>query len=380
MTALLSDSELLRRLIGFDSTSSGSILPIADFISEYLDREGIHAFRVGRADPDKVNLTFRLGPEAGSDRKGLVLSGHMDVVPATEQGWKSNPFELVDSGDRFIGRGTADMKGFLALAINAAAKTEVSRLRRPLFLIFTYDEEVGTLGAKEFVEEWPKDRPLPKWTVIGEPTSLRTIRMHKGHLKARITLSGTTAHSGYPHLGVNAIEKAGQVLSVLSELRQSLEGERSPHSRSFTDVPWVTLNVGTIQGGTAVNIVPDRCTLDVGLRLLPAMSSSEMMDRLESAVTTAGGGQVEMISNSPPMLLDADHPLIQTLSSFPGAAIGESVNFASDGGWFQSLGLECVLFCPGSIEVAHRPNEHLPKSEFSRVAGILPPLIERCCM
>ncbi|HTQ81209.1 MAG TPA: M20/M25/M40 family metallo-hydrolase, partial [Thermoanaerobaculia bacterium] len=216
MGRLLSDSELLRRLVSFDSTSCNSNLPIAEFLAEYLDRPGARLARNPSPDGGKTNLLAWLGPEpapAGKDRPGLVLSGHMDVVPAEEAGWQSDPFQLVDGGDRWFGRGTADMKGFIALSANLFAELAESpqALTAPLVLIFTYDEEVGTLGAKQLHDTYPVGRSLPASAIIGEPTSLRAVRLHKGHLKLRITLKGVSAHSGYPHLGVNAIEPAARV-------------------------------------------------------------------------------------------------------------------------------------------------------------------------
>jgi acetylornithine deacetylase len=369
---MLPDADLLRRLVAIDSTSALSNVPIAGEIAGYLEQAADRIEWCRDPREDKANLLIRFGPEPNDDRKGLILSGHMDAVPARESDWESDPFTLTDRGDRYVGRGSADMKGFLALAANAALAS--TNLRHPLLLLFTYDEEAGTHGAKQFVESWDRGRPLPKHCIIGEPTSFRPARAHKGHLKLRITLTGRSAHSGYPHLGDNAIEKARPLLDALVALRSELEGERA-HEDLFPDAPHVPLNIATIRGGTAVNIVPDRCEIEIGIRLLPGMSGEAMLERVRRAIGTA---QLEVLSNSPPMLLDRSSALYEAVR--PYAAPGpESVSFASDAGWLQTLGIDCLLFGPGAIEVAHRANEFIPKDEFHRSGGILRELIARFC-
>ncbi len=383
MNSLLSDSDLLARLVSFDTTSCHSNLPLVDFLSDYLDRPGVQILRNESPDGTKANLVVLLGPEAAPPaRDGLVLSGHMDVVPAEEPEWQGDPFRLRDDGDRFIGRGSCDMKGFVALAVNRAAALEPTRLRYPLALLFTYDEELGTLGAQHFLRTWPRNRLLPRNAIIGEPTSLRVVRLHKGHLKMRITLEGTPAHSGYPHLGHNAIEPAGRVIQALVALRRELEAERPPHHGFFPQVPFVALNIAQINGGAAINIVPERCTLEVGARILPGMTSQELTERIKESVAAATAGercQVEMTGDSPPLLLDEGTRICRHLYSMTGQFETASASFATDAGWLQQMDLDCTIFGPGSIEVAHKPEEYLPKDEFSRAGEFLDRLIQDFC-
>src|SRR3954453_1194938 len=289
MPTHLSDAELLARLVGFDSTSRNSNLPIADFLCEYLDRPGIRTARNSSADGTKANVIAWLGPEPAGDRRGLVLSGHMDVVPAEEDGWRHDPFHLADEGDRWVGRGSCDMKGFLALAANLMAEADPRSWRAPLALVFTYDEEVGTLGAKRLTESFPEAAALPRSAIIGEPTSLRVARTHKGHFKLRGTLHGVSAHSGYPHPGTNAIEPAGRVITALAALRRELEAEAPPNRELFPEVPFVPLNVGTVHGGSAINVVPDRCVVEAGVRPLPGITSAELIERVSRAPRPAPG-------------------------------------------------------------------------------------------
>jgi acetylornithine deacetylase len=387
--AVLSDAALLARLVAFDSTSRNSNLPLADFLCGYLDRPGIRVRRNPSAGGDKVNLIFELGPsldperEGGNDqRQGLVLSGHMDVVPAEEKEWESDPFTLADRGDRWVGRGACDMKGFLALAANLALEASGRRLAHPLALLFTYDEEVGTLGARRLVDSCPEARALPASVVIGEPTGLRVVRAHKGHMTMRITLHGRSAHSGYPHLGSNAIEPAAEVIAALARLRRELAAEGAPHAELFPEVPFVPLNVGRVLGGAAINVVPDRCIVELGLRALPGVDSRRLAERVERAARAAAAPfvpEVEVLADSPPLLVAEEAPLLRRLCSLVGQRETATVSFATDAGWLQSLGMDCVLFGPGSIDAAHRPNEHVPKADLAAARAVLERAIEGCC-
>ncbi|MBW8875379.1 MAG: acetylornithine deacetylase [Acidobacteria bacterium] len=382
---LLSDAELLARLVAFDTTSRNSNLPLADFLCDYLDRPGVRIARNPSTDGRKANLVAWVGPEPARDRRGLVLSGHMDVVPAEEAEWRSDPFTLADGGDRWVARGACDMKGFLAVAANLAAEARPEHWRAPLALVLTYDEEVGTLGAKRLTESFPEAATLPRNAIIGEPTSLRVARAHKGHLKLRVTLHGVPAHSGYPHLGANAIEPAGRVIVALAGLRRELEAEAPPNRELFPEVPFVPLNVGTVHGGAAINVVPDRCVVELGVRPLPGLASAELIERIDRAVRAAAAPfapvsvDVELLSDSPPLLLDAAAPIHRHLCTLVGQTAGESVSFATDAGWLQHLGLDCAIFGPGSIAVAHKPNEHLPKAEFAAARELLATTIDHFC-
>ena len=378
----LADATLLERLVGFDTTSSLSNLPLADFVCDYLDRPGVRVDKVWSEDRTKANVVVRAGPER-DDGEGLTLSGHMDVVPADEPEWRSEPFTLTTTEEAYVGRGTADMKGFLALAVARLARLDPGRLRRPLALLLTYDEEVGTLGARRFAESGDLAPTLPRDVIIGEPTSLRVVRLHKGMIRLRLVFHGRAAHSGYPHLGRNAIEPAARAIAALAELRAGMETERPPHGEHFPEVPYATLNVGTVAGGSAVNVIPDRCTVQVGIRLLPEMKAEEMTERVRETVAAALPGETfELLSlgESPAMMLDQKAPLHRQLCELVGQHGTESVAFATDAGWLQRIGLRCAVFGPGSIEVAHRPNEFLPIGEFARAGDLLDEIIHRRCL
>lgn len=378
---MISDIDLFARLVAFDTTSANSNLPMAEFLCGYLERPGVRIDRNASADLKKVNLILRMGPDPGPGRRGLILSGHMDVVPAGE-GWDSDPFTLTARDDRYVARGAADMKGFLALAVNLFAAAEPDRLTAPLALLLTYDEELGCLGAERMFRTWPREDLLPRNTVIGEPTSLKVVRMHKGHMKLRVTLRGVNAHSGYPHLGVNAIEPAGRIITALAALREELEKERSPHSEHFTETPFAALNVAMISGGIAVNVVPDRCRIDVGLRPLPGMEPGTLAQRVEEAVRTAAGTvrfDFEVLNDGPAMMLAEEAPIYRALCRMTGQRETVGVSYGTDAGWLQQMGLDCAVFGPGSIEVAHKPNEFLPRTEFEQARSYLQRLVGESC-
>lgn len=384
IAAALENDELLARLVAFDSTSSRSNLPIADFICDYLDHPGVVIERLPNPDNTKVNIVARVGdpaPEPQS-RHGLILSGHLDVVPALEPAWQSDPFQMVESDTAYFGRGTCDMKGFVALAVNAFRRAADQHLRRPLVLMLTYDEELGTLGATHLADQWHQPFPLPKLAIVGEPTSLRAVRMHKGCFTIKLTFAGQAAHSGYPHLGINAIEPASRAVVALSKLRRELEPERCDSSRFFKETPFVSVNVGQISGGTAMNIIPDRCEMVVGVRLLPGLAASDYIPRFRDAIASACPNDeysFEIVDESPPLMTDSTCNLYAALCELVSQGEDVSASYATDAGPLQSLGIQSVVWGPGDIAVAHKPNECLPKKDFQRADSILRKLVDRFC-
>ncbi|MEM9558504.1 MAG: acetylornithine deacetylase [Acidobacteriota bacterium] len=389
---LFDDVELLRRLVAFDSTSRNPNRPIAEFVADYLDRPGIRIVEdPSDGDPGKVNLIVHVGPgldpEGDNGRDGLTLCGHLDVVPADEPEWTSDPFELIDAGDRLVGRGACDMKGFDALAINTLARVDPATLTRPLALVLTYDEEIGTIGAHDLVRRHhatgrPALEQVPRRMIVGEPTSLQAVRLHKGHARQRLVVHGTPAHSGYPHLGHNALEPMGRVLVALAALRRELEAERSEQSRHFPEVPWVALNVAMLHAGTAINIVPDRAELELGFRVLPGLDAKAVAARIRAAVAAVLDGERWELSEptqSPPMLLDESSDLYLEACALVDQDATVAASYATDAGWLQQAGFDCLLLGPGDIGVAHKPNEWVPKTDLARCATLLDHLVDRFC-
>lgn len=353
-----------------------------DWVAGLLDRPGVRVTLQPTVDGAKANLLAEAGPEAGPGRDGLVLCGHTDVVPATEPGWESDPFALAERDGAWVARGAADMKGFLALAIGRTADVEPDRLARPLALLLTHDEEVGTIGAGRFARAFDDPDRLPRRTIVGEPTSLAVARTHKGHVRVSIEIEGTAAHSGYPHLGESAIEPAAAAVGALAGLRRALEEERPEGAGAFEPVPFVTLNVGRIRGGVADNVVPDRCAIDLGLRPLPGVDAAALVERVRAAVAPALEGapwSLEVVNESPAMATPASSDLHAWLAGQVGQRGSRTVAFATDAGWLSTIGLECVVWGPGAIEVAHKPNESLPVREFVRAGEVLDRAVDRWC-
>lgn len=373
--------DLYTRLVGLDTTSSRSNLPAVELLAGVLDRRGVEVHLLRSPDGRKANLWVRMGPPCDPERRaGLVLSGHTDCVPALEPDWSSDPFQLTERDDRWVGRGSADMKGFLALAAALAARLDPAGLRAPLGLLFTYDEEIGMAGARDFARSWPATEPLPRAWVIGEPTRLEVVRLHKGHLKLRIRLPGRAAHSGTPQLGDNAIERAAPVVAALRALRLELERERPVHGEFFPEAPFVPLNVARIEGGVAINVVPDRCVIDLGVRPLPGSDIEALGARIEQAVLAVEPeARVETLGLSEPLLTAEDSSIHQDLLALTGQSGSRGAPFATDAGPLAALDLDAVIWGPGDIGVAHRADEWMPRDQFERAGGLLAALVERRC-
>ena len=374
--------EILARLVAIDTTSAKPNVGLVDLVCDLVDGPTVSIHRQTTDDGAKANLVVRAGPDPGPDREGLVLCGHTDVVPAEEPGWRSDPFALAERDGDLVGRGACDMKGFLALAIGAFRAAAAGGLARPLALVLTHDEEAGTRGARRIAEEWDDLPPLPKRTIVGEPTGLAVARAHKGHVRVRVVVHGVAAHSATPALGRSAIEPAARAILALAELREALARERPAGGAAFPDVPYVTLNVGRVKGGVADNVVPDRCAIDLGMRNLPGMDAAPLVARAALAVAAALDGvphDVEIVNESPAMALPEGTDLERELKAWVGQTAPATVPFATDGGWLQRLGLECVVWGPGSIEVAHKANEFVPAAELERARGLVDRAVRRWC-
>ncbi|MHC5109936.1 MAG: M20 family metallopeptidase [Planctomycetota bacterium] len=378
---LMTDRDLLASLVSFDSTSCNSNLPIADFICNYLEHPMVRIERNGPLDEGKVNLVIHLGTE-DKDRRGLTLSGHLDVVPATEPEWSSDPFQLHETEEAYVARGACDMKGFVAMAVNMLKSATDSPPRCPLALLLTFDEELGTRGADYFRRTWDDPLVLPRYVIVGEPTQLKLVRMHKGHLKLRLATSGKSAHSGYPHLGDNAIETMGVVINALSRFGDELAAEPSEASAYYREAPTCSVNQAMIGGGSAINIIPDQCALDVGIRLLPGVDAGVMTQRvreLVDALPVADRVSVEEVGVSPSLNTSESSELNQVLCGFLEQEVTHAVSYASDGGVLAQMNMECVLFGPGDIAVAHRPNEYVPKQDMVAARRIVESCIQQLC-
>ncbi len=367
--------ETLARLVAWPTVSDRPVTGIAAELADRFSAVGMRVERLDAPEPGKCNLICSAGP-IGTD--GVILSGHMDVVPVEGQPWSSDPFVLSRRGDRLYGRGACDMKAFLAAIVEALERTPPRNLKRELMLVFTHDEEVGCLGSRAIADQFTASaRPIPRLAVIGEPTSFRMLRMHPGHVAVRIRCGGLAAHSSKPDLGRNAIRLAARVIDALEAL-----AERWRREVRFADLlerPFVVLNIATIRGGTAVNIVPDACVIEVGFRPLPGMAPEALYAELRAEVEPLGAVTTELVRVTPAMLTPAGTPLEAILRPYATAPETGAAAFATDGGNFERMGIQTLVFGPGSIDVAHKADEFVPVDELHRAVDVVDELVGRRC-
>lgn len=381
MSPVAADIEpLLAALVAIDSTSDRSNLPVIDLLQKRLDAVGARTHRVPMPEGDKANLIAIIGPEC-NDGRGLTLCGHVDTVPADEEGWTSDPRTLTTRDERWYARGACDMKGFVAIATAMLEAADANALAAPLALVVTCDEEIGSLGAADLRRTGMPER-LPTAMIIGEPTSLQAVRMHKGHLALQIRITGVPAHTGSPHLGRNAVEAGGRVAAALADLATTLKQESWEHGECFADVPFPVLAVVAMGGGDAVNVVPDRCVMTCGLRCLPGQDPSTLIARIEAAIAAATDlpWTLDRLRNNPAMLTATDAPLHSWLKAHLGQEGDLGVSYGTDGGHLCGMDFDCVVWGPGDIGVAHKCDEFVPIAEIDAYCEALEATIGAFCM
>lgn len=375
--------DTLARLVAYPTVSDRPVTEIAAFLASRAEAAGM-TVRCEETEPGKCNVVASAGPP-GTD--GLVLSGHMDVVPTDGQRWSSDPFRLTERDGRLYARGSCDMKGFIAAATEAIAALPLRALNRELVLVWTHDEEVGCRGSAALAEQLSAEaRPLPSLAIIGEPTDFHMARMHPGHMSLAVSCTGRAAHSSRPGLGASAIKVARRVLQALEALEAALSTERA--FEDTLESPWAVLNVGTIHGGAAINIVPDACEIRLGIRPLPGQSAPDLVARVQAAVAevdaefrgSGAGATARMLHLAPALLTEQGTELEALLCPHAAAPHTTAVPFATDAGNLARLGVRSLIFGPGSIDVAHRPDEYLTVEALLRAQQILGHVIRSRCM
>ncbi|MDR7230666.1 acetylornithine deacetylase [Caulobacter sp. BE264] len=374
--------DILAKLVAFDTTSRRSNLALIEWVERYLADLNVPTRRVPNADGTKSNLMAMIGPAVEG---GVVLSGHTDVVPVDGQPWSTDPWVLTERDGRLYGRGTCDMKGFLALALAAAPDLAQANLRKPVHLAFSYDEEVGCLGAPDMIEVIARETPRPALVVVGEPTDMVAVRAHKGIASFKVTVTGREAHSSLTHLGVSANMMAIKLMAMLVGLSEKLEREADPNS-PFTP-KGATLTIGQVNGGTAVNILARECVFIFDLRTPAGMdpvallsdffAAANAMDAEIKAKAPEGGVKVERRSLTPAFAPEEDgvaEAFARKLAGDNGPA--RVVPYAAEAGQFQGAGFSTVICGPGSIDQAHQPNEYVELSQMQRGAAFMRRLVE----
>lgn len=368
--------DLLDRLVAIDTTSRTSNLPLLDVVEDVLDGVAATTFRVPDESGDKANLVAQIGPDAPG---GVVLSAHTDCVPVDGQDWSSDPFSLRRLDDRVVARGAVDMKGFIACCLAAAPTLAAADLRAPVWLALSYDEELGALGARHLAPAMVDAGATPDAVVVGEPTSLEPVNAHKGVRAFTYTFTGLGGHSSQPDGGANAVVAAARVAAHVADVAAGLVGDVDP---AF-DPPHTTFNVGMIEGGTAINIIPDRGAVTFEYRALPSEDGPELADRIEAHAREVVLPELrrtyeaaELVVTSPgvlpalqPEVDGAAEALVRELTGTDAPT--RTAPFGTDASRFQQVGWSTIVCGPGRIDVAHRPDEWIALDQLAACRTML---------
>jgi acetylornithine deacetylase len=375
---------MLAALIGFDTTSRLSNIPLIEFIETYLQGWGIASFRVDYEGGVKTNLFATIGPDVAG---GIVLSGHTDVVPVDGQAWASDPFTLSERDGKYFGRGTCDMKGFIAVALALVPHFKALNLKVPIHLCFSCDEEVGCKGVRPMVAHLSQHLKKPKAAFIGEPTLMQVVNAHKGAITFSTDVTGHEAHSSLTHTGVNAIMIAGDLLGEINRIKDHMIEKGDPTGRF--DPPYTTVHVGLITGGTAKNIIPRRCSLQWETRLLPTEDPTYVPDRFNEyarslepamqAIAPDTGIDHQTINQVPGLAPEIDSPAESLALHLANANGTHAVSYCTEAGLFQAIGIPAIVCGPGSIVQAHKPDEYVAISELEKCETFLRRLGDHCC-
>jgi acetylornithine deacetylase len=376
--------EMIRRLVALDTTSRNSNLRLIELARDLLADLKIDSRLVFDESGAKANLYATLGPQ---DRPGLALSGHSDVVPVDGQDWTGDPWRLEERGGRLYGRGTADMKSFIAIALASLPGFLDRGLREPLHLVVTYDEEVGCLGVRRLIEALSEMPVKPRACVIGEPTEMKVVSGHKGKTSVRCRVHGLECHSSLAPRGVNAVEHAAEVIAQLRRMARRLAAE-GPFDHAF-DVPFTTVHTGVVNGGTALNIVPKECAFVFEVRHIPGDDPEALLaevrrfaETLEPemrAIDPKAGFVWEQIAAIPGLDTPEDADIVSLAKALSGGNAVSKVAFGSEAGLFQQSGIEAVICGPGSIAQAHKPDEFIALEQVALCERFLHRLMDRIC-
>ena len=376
-TPRLRSREWIERLIAFPTVSRDSNLALIACVRDYLASHGVEALLVPDESGKKANLYATLGPK---DRPGIMLSGHTDVVPIDGQDWQSDPFALVERDGRLYGRGTSDMKSFIAIVLAFVPAFLKRKLTTPIHLAFSYDEEVGCIGVRRLIALLETMEAKPRFCIVGEPTLFQAVRGHKGKLSCRCTVRGLESHSALTHKGVNAVECAAELVAHLARMGRGFR-ERGPYDDGF-DPPYTTVQTGVIHGGTQVNIVPRDCRFDFEFRPLPSQDPNELLAQVRAfaerelvpemrAVAPDSGIAWHTVSEFPGLDTDEEAEVTRLVKRLTGANATGKVSYGTEGGLFARAGIPAVVCGPGSIEQAHKADEWIDLDQVARCEAFI---------
>jgi acetylornithine deacetylase len=371
--------------VAFDTTRRNTNLPLIDWVEDYLRPFGFTFERIFDPTGLKANLWATIGPP---DVPGFILSGHTDVVPVDGQSWTSDPFRLREDSGRLYGRGACDMKGFLAVCLAAARQMAEGELARPIHLAFSYDEEVGCVGARGIVERLDRSPVRPAACFVGEPTRMGVVIGHKGKRSVRVRIRGLTCHSSLAPRGVNAVEIGARLVTEISRIAEALarEGARD----DLYDIPHSTGHVGVLTGGTALNIVPDECEILFEFRTIGTDDPDELVGRIRTyartvleprmkAVAPSAGIDFDVYAGFPGLDTAQDAEIVTLAKSLVGRNDHAKVAYGTEAGLFGEVaGIPTVIVGPGSIEQAHKADEWIEIVQLAGCAAFVGRLVERC--
>ena len=375
--------EHLERLIAFPSVSRDSNLDLIAYVRGFLAELGVASLLVHNEDGRKANLWATLGP---ANTPGIVLSGHTDVVPVEGQAWTTDPFRLERRGGNLFGRGTADMKGFIACCLRAAELASKRKLHTPLHLAFSYDEEIGCVGVRRLLDILTDAPVKPRLCIVGEPTLMQAVTAHKGKLGFRVTAHGLEAHSSLAPIGVNAIYMAADLIGAIRAIQKNI-AETGLRDGDY-EVAYTTLHVGKMQGGEVMNIVPNRCSFDFEIRYLPEDDGEAIAARIRAAAEDIAQGYRGVFAQArfdfaelqsyPAMNTPVDSEAVKFVHALTGGNSTGKITFGTEGGLFQkALGTPAVVCGPGNIAVAHKPDEHVSEAQMAQCDRMLERLVEK---
>ena len=382
MSSAKSSFELIEDLVSFDTTSRNSNLELIEFIKGYLEDFGVRSELVYDATGKKANLFATIG---AGDKGGVALSGHTDVVPVDGQNWSTDPYRISQLDGRLYGRGTSDMKSFIAVCLAKVPQIIEQNLETPVHFAFSYDEEIGCVGVRTLLEELAGRANKPRACLIGEPTGMKVVRAHKGKISKRCSIHGLESHSGLAHIGVNAVEAAAEIIAFLKkEARQFRDG--GPFDDEFSP-RYTTVHTGVVRGGTALNIVPKFCEFEAEIRYLPKDDPELVWDRLQrfidsvilpemQAVFPQARIEWEEISTIP-KLASSDDDLIRLAQDISNTTGTACVSFGTEAGLFEEIGIPSVVCGPGFIDQAHKPDEFIETDQVRKCETFIDNLIDR---
>lgn len=386
--------DVARRLVGFDTVSSKTDRVAMEFLASELGRHGFKTALqpVELPGVPQSNLVAWIGPPRPD---GLIISAHVDTVPFEGQpGWEREPLKFERAGERIFGRGTTDMKGFIAQCLDAARTLDAKKLARPVIFVFTASEEIGCLGAERVapaLQHILGDIPAPKLAWIGEPTSYGVCHAHKSIVSFGVTVRGIGGHSSAPARGVNAIAVMGKVIDVIGRLQEERRTIPNPdYAAIFPEAPGDVMNFGTLQGGIALNMIAEQCELQISYRSVPNVDPLDLYREVERRLGEIDAhdyaarehrAKIELgrAAIVPPLNSPRGTALEKALFEATGAKTSEGALFATDGGWFLKSGIATLICGPGDLEQAHQPNEHIRREPFEAGTAIIHKVIERLC-